>query len=326
MDLARNLVLTLLIILPLAVSAKGNTSSFPEISVLQQLLSQPDDQIDLGKVKLTVDQMIDPGLNVSIVENRLDTLLKSVQSMVTETVPMEKATDTHKMLALRTFLYDKGHWNQQQVFGYDFNDPFGQELHNKRLSSYLDTRKGNCVTMPTLFAILALSTAPLHLLVKFTDESGVTLNLETTSGAKPARDEYIQEQFQISEQALSNGTYLGQLSRKESAAVIASLVMDHAVEQGELLKALHLSELLLINYPKFAYAMVRRANVFYLILKKEITGKYPTLADIPVDLRRHYQYLNQENQRWFAEAEALGWREPKPEDEKRYLDSVKELD
>ena len=71
------------------------------------------------------------------------------------------------------------------------------------------------------------STAPLHVFVKFTDEKGKTINLETTSGANPARDSWIRKHFPISNKALKNGLYLQKLSKKETVAIMVEQLMQH---------------------------------------------------------------------------------------------------
>ena len=55
-------------------------------------------------------------------------------------------------------------------FTYDLKDPLGQQVRSKMLSTYVRTRKGNCVSMPVLFLIVAdrlglkvrLAAAPLN--------------------------------------------------------------------------------------------------------------------------------------------------------------------
>ena len=69
-------------------------------------------------------------------------------------------------------------------------------MRNKLISTYLATRRGNCVSMPILMLIigermgldLALSTAPLHIFIRHR-EGGREVNLEATSGGHPARTE-----------------------------------------------------------------------------------------------------------------------------------------
>ena len=62
---------------------------------------------------------------------------------------------------LRSYLYDAGTWNHRQPFRYDLEgDPLGREIPGKLLTNYLATRKGNCVSMPTLASINPGQTIP----------------------------------------------------------------------------------------------------------------------------------------------------------------------
>jgi hypothetical protein len=62
-----------------------------------------------------------------------------------------------KVEALKKYLYVAGPWNDNRPFQYDLDDPLGQNIRNKLLSSYLDSHKGNCVSMPSLFVVLGRS-------------------------------------------------------------------------------------------------------------------------------------------------------------------------
>ena len=51
-----------------------------------------------------------------------------------------------------------------------------------------------------------LSTAPDHMFVKYTDDvTGKTVDLETTSGAYPARDAYIRQNMPMTDASIANG-------------------------------------------------------------------------------------------------------------------------
>jgi hypothetical protein len=88
------------------------------------------------------------------------------------------ADSARKLDALRALIYKSGPWNGFRPFDYDF-DNF-KDLRVKLLSRYLETRLGNCVTMPILFLILAekigldlsLAVAPVYLYLRRRDESG----------------------------------------------------------------------------------------------------------------------------------------------------------
>lgn len=134
--------------------------------------------------------MIDPRIDVAGNLKRLDAMAEEVKALLPA-----KPSSRDKLEALRTHLYRAGPWNGHQPFRYDLDDPFGRDVRNKLLPTYLSTRKGNCVSMPLLFIILGqkigldvtAANAPEHVFVKYRDEAGALYNLEATSGAGFAR-------------------------------------------------------------------------------------------------------------------------------------------
>ena len=148
--------------------------NFPEVRSLKRYLNLPDERIDFGLVKLTFDKFIDPSFHPGVVNRQLDQMVEHINNMAKDIAMRKevKNTDTLKLLALRTFLFDAGDWNNNQTYSYDREDPLGQNAKNKLLHNYLKTRKGNCVSMPVLMLVLGqrmglnigLAKAPLHYL------------------------------------------------------------------------------------------------------------------------------------------------------------------
>jgi regulator of sirC expression with transglutaminase-like and TPR domain len=305
----------------------GKSVDLKSARLIRGILKQPEQEIDLAKVKLTIDKLIDPAIDI-------DTNLKKVDVMAAKikTMPDYGPSSTAKMQALKRYIYEPGEWNNFQPYQYDLDDPLGTKLSNKLLPRYLESKKGNCVTMPLLFVILGqrlgiditAATAPLHILVKFKDEAGTTYNLETTSGANPARDVWYREQMPMTEEAVANGVYLRPLTNKETAAVMVTTLAEHYFEQREFEKAITISDLTLEYYPRDVEAMVRKGSAYYRLLARYYLEKYRSPDEIPDRTKGHFAYLSHHNLQWFAKAEALGWREPSKEDNEKYLQSVKE--
>jgi regulator of sirC expression with transglutaminase-like and TPR domain len=145
----------------------------------------------LEEVKLAVDGMVNPEQDASDIAAELDKLSRVLLPMVADA-----KGDHAKLKVLRQFIYENGPWNENRPFAYDLADPKGRTSENKLLGTYLRTRRGNCISMPILFAILGqrmglkttLAVAPFHMFVKFTDEAGKEWNLEPTSGGGYTRD------------------------------------------------------------------------------------------------------------------------------------------
>lgn len=175
---------------------------------LYNLFQDSDGDTDLAHTKLTIDAIIDPSVDVEAHLVEIDAMADGVRALAeqmaqiafvsTSTANADQISayspatfggfqpTTEQILAApQRYIYDPGPWNDHRPFVYDMDDPLGEHLPHKLLSTYLDTRKGNCVSMPTLFIALGdrlgldmtLAKAPRHLYVVFRDEdAGVVLN------------------------------------------------------------------------------------------------------------------------------------------------------
>lgn len=193
------------------------------------LLDAPASQ-DFARAKLAIDKFVDPSVDVEAALAEIDGMVAIVEKMLATLPPGAASTSAEKFRAIQAFLYQGGHWNDEKPFQYDRSDPYGQNIALALLPNYLASRNGNCVSMPMLVLILGerlgldvtLSTAPLHVFVKFTDDaSGQTWNFEATSGGF-ARDSHMRQEMPMSDQAIANGVYMKALSRREALAVMAS--------------------------------------------------------------------------------------------------------
>ena len=122
----------LLLAVPIATAASlsSRAEELPDdernLVVLESILQTPEEKIDLAQVKLTIDQMIDPTIDIGETTSQIDTIVRDVAS----TLPA-MATSSMKLEALRSYLYQPGPWNQSHPFRYDFDDPFGRRIENK---------------------------------------------------------------------------------------------------------------------------------------------------------------------------------------------------
>ena len=306
--------------------AELNALAFSEAERISDLLDQAEDQIDFARTKLTIDKIIDPTIDIEGTLKQIHRMVEHIRTMLGS-----NPTSKDKVLAIKKYLYEVGPWNDSRPYRYDFDDPLGTKISNKLLSNYMASRKGNCVSMPFLFIILGqklgidvtASTAPLHVLVKYTDtETGITVNLETTSGANPTRDEWYRKQMPMTDEAIANGLYLQKLSKKETAVVMATILAEYYFERHELEKTIIISDIQLAHYPKYDVAMLTKGSSFYLLLEREFVKKYPNPNMIPINERARLKYLSDSNRFWFEKAESLGWREPRKDHEADYLRTV----
>ena len=296
------------------------------LAELKAQFALPDDQVNYAAAKLAVDQIIDPGMDSVAILRELDRWEQAVRANVPAGANGHQTLDT-----LLTILYQPGPWNDGKPFSYDLNDPLGKNPVNKRLATYLASRKGNCVSMPILVVILGqrlgltitLTTAPEHVFAKFADDSIQNwVNVEATGGGYKRDETYVRDTG-ISQTALDNEIYLRPLHPHEAVGVIASTLMEYYAREGNGDGLMEVADLALAANPKDTVAMIWKANASYLLIQSRYQRKYPNAADIPPELAPDFQQLSRENLAWFAKAEALGWAQKTPDQEASYLESIK---
>ncbi len=278
---------------------------------VRELFTRDMNTLDFARVKIEVDRMIDPSIDVDAQLAQIDQMVATIHTMLPP-----NATSWDKVETIRRYIYQAGAWNDGRAFSYDHDDSYGLDVRNKLLSDYIQDRRGNCITMPFLFIILGQrlgldvtpAMAPLHVFVKFTDDEGVTHNLEATSGAERARDQHYRDLLPITDAAISNGVFLTPLDAEQSVAVIAAVIVEELIAETRYHDAMAVADILIEHYPMFAYIMVKKATASYHILRTEFHEKYPTAQDVPEDQRPYLAYLQRVNQGMFDRAESLGWR------------------
>lgn len=297
----------------------------PDLTRLRDQFDRPADQVDYEAAKLAVDRLIDPGTDEAAVQQALARWERTVRSQTPA-----RASPRQTLDALLKTLYEPGPWNEGRPFAYDLSDPEGTNPVNKRLATYLRTRKGNCVSMPILVVILGrrlglpitLATAPRHVMAKFADDTQqVWVNVEATAGGFKFDDSYIRETG-ITELALSNDIYLRPLTPNESVGVIASSLMEHYARQSDGEALLAVAELALKVNARDTVAMIWKANAYYLQLQQRFVVRYPNVADVPAADVAEYRRLSEGNLDWFARAEKLGWTQESAAQRSGYLQSI----
>jgi hypothetical protein len=232
---------------------------------------------------------------------------------------------------LREYLYIKGEWNHHQPFQYDFADPLGRQVRNKLLPHYLANKKGNCVSMPLLFIALGqklsidvtAAQAPSHVFVKYRDEAGNWLNLETTGTAKPTSEATYREQSPMTDQAIASGLYMRPLGKKETILVMLDTLLQHYREQQRHGGVVDLANVMLEHYPNWVPALLSRGSAFALVLDI-LEARYGSEAAIPPAEWERCTAFKHGHFEDFARAEALGWRMPSREDEDRYQQTIQQ--
>ncbi|MEP7007208.1 MAG: transglutaminase family protein [Sphingomonas bacterium] len=295
-------------------SIRAGTAPLSPAAAIHEALTRPDSQLDYSAAIIAIDGLIDPTSEPSTIKAMIDRLADAARQMAGP-----NPTDAYKLAAVRKAIYDAGAWNYNRAFQYDQADPFGKVLTNRQLSTYIRTRKGNCVSMPILFLIVAdkiglnvhLATAPLHLFIRYTDPNGVDHNLESTSGGHEARTEWYRQNLPMTDRAIESGAYMRTLTKRETIAEMANVVLDFLLDHHRYGEAVEAASAILAVNPREVYTMVKKGSAIAGLMQTEFVDKYPNPALIPAKLRPRYQMLAAANARAFKDAEALGWEAEK---------------
>ncbi|CAM3913526.1 hypothetical protein [Paracidovorax anthurii] len=138
--------MTLVLVSPEAHAQRANAYD-SNFEIVRAMLEQPESQMDLANIKLTVDKMIDPATHKDAVLKKLDEMAAEVMASFPP-----GASNLLKFKALRDYLYRPSLLSGRRPFVYHLEDD--RNPRAKLLSVYLSTQRGNCVSMPLLFVIL----------------------------------------------------------------------------------------------------------------------------------------------------------------------------
>jgi regulator of sirC expression with transglutaminase-like and TPR domain len=293
-----------------------------------QLPETPEEKIDIGLWALIIAKEFDPTVDVCAYSHQLDCFIHEIRLMLANRV-----TDRDEFAAVRMFIYDGGIWNGQHPFEYDLNDPLGTNLSHQLLSSYIDTKKGNCISMPTLFLALmqrldrsvpiyAIS-APLHLFCRIKDrQTGDVWNFEATNGTV-ARNVWYIEKMNIPQKGIESGIYMRELSKKEFLGELISILLNNCRDKREPKKALQYAELALLLNPKSIGSLIAKSGVYaemgYPLFERTKRGM--ALSESEYHLLQEYLSASSTCEKV---ARSLGWRPETPEEQRGYLQRIEE--
>jgi len=176
-------------------------------------------------------------------------------------------------------------------FVYDFDDIWGAyDWSNMFVSKLLQSKKGNCHSLPYLYKILAeemntkayLSIAPNHFYIKGQNKSNGWYNTELTSGIFP-NDAWLMASGYIHLDAVMNKMYMEALSDKQSIAIcMIDLAKGYERKLGFFANydfILKCCDTALKYYPNYINALLYKAEVkkkqFQSLMKIHL-AEYPS--------------------------------------------------
>lgn len=296
----------------------------PNVRILAQFANPPDGRVDYAQVQTAIERAINPAFNVVAFNAELDRWASLVRARVPQ-----GASPTQVMTALGEVIYTSGPWNDHHPFSYDLADPLGTKPQTKLISSYLRTRKGNCVSMPTLLVILGqklgldmtLSEAPQHEFARLRDTNGRWINIEATDPASPPDEKYIAE-LQIPALAIQSGIYMRTTTPRETVALMISPLESTYAHTRSPAYLLGLSELALQLDPKSIDGLLFEADAYFLELGHRYLMRHLRPEVLPPAQKADFNALYGANMRLMNQVEAMGWSPPTQAQDQKYLKRV----
>lgn len=208
---------------------------------------------------------------------------------------------------------------EMQPYTYDFNDIWGhKDWSNMFVSKLLDTKKGNCHSLPYLYKILAdeinakahIAVAPNHFYIKHKNKANGWYNTELTSGIFPI-DAWLMASGYIHLDAIVNKLYMEALNDEQMIALcMIDLAKGYEKKLGVLAQngfILKCCDAALQVYPHYINALLLKAETkkkMFDALMAKYNAKHPAdILDIP-----EAQNLFTEITNLYAQIHEMGYR------------------
>jgi len=194
-----------------------------EGQTIEQIISLPEDSIDLGIACLVLAKDAYPNLNVGFFDYAIDFMAKRIQLL------NKDLTDPEARIGLlNTYFFRPGWWNDSITFTYDLDDLEATRKENQFLNGYIASKKGSCATMSMLYLVLAdrlgwpikAVRSGKHVYCRYIQEGFKENNIEATCGGGYLADDDYVKQVGIPKKAIKNGVYLRTLTKKEYIATL----------------------------------------------------------------------------------------------------------
>lgn len=206
---------------------------------IQKILDLPESKIDTGLAALTFAKEIYPEIDVAAYSARIDALANGAALKIQI---YGKYDPDSVIRALNTYYHFE--------FGvrYDKSEYGRQKRENYFLNGIMDTRQGQCMTMPMLYMAIAQRLgypiyavwAPEHSFLRYVDSrltpEQQNIDVSGKEIGSPSNANYAHN-LNISKKAIEKGAYLRTLTRREWLGI---LLMENGVvfmEQGRFERA-----------------------------------------------------------------------------------------
>ncbi|MCG3206390.1 MAG: hypothetical protein KCHDKBKB_03126 [Elusimicrobia bacterium] len=201
---------------------------------VEAIMALPENELDVGRVALNLAREFYPDLNVSAYSKQIDRLAGRVHKIVGDSQDPDKRID-----ALNAVLF------QQERFDYDLPALADGRHEPGFLNHLLDTKQGNCLSLPVLYMAIAQRlgypiypvSAPSHSFLRYVQPDSSYCNIEATSNGDSYGDDVYAESFSLTEKSLKTGGYLRTLSYREFLACLLQKNANVYAKKGQTEKA-----------------------------------------------------------------------------------------
>jgi hypothetical protein len=196
----------------------------------------------------------------------------------------------------------------------------------------MDTRKGNCHSLPFFYKILVeevgaeayLAMAPAHIYIKHQDETGKWVNIELTNGGNFTSDAWIISSMGITSEAIKSGIYMEPLTLQQSVALtMYDLAMGYKEKFGHSETVVMMCDKVLEFYPNCLVAIMLKYDCYAIEGQKlfEMKEKDEYITERLIEIRSMMTKLHNQIQslghREMTEAEYEEWNRSMEEEIKR---------
>lgn len=322
-----NLKLTILLLLTnfCAIAQNENSLFEKSYSLLNEMITNETAYSFKKAVFAAENAYLDGKLDTVTINHQIKFLISLSNSLIQNRFldyPENDKTTVNKWASVYQIMCDtipinfKDKIYHHEPFGYEFKDVFGnQNRESLFVSKLLNTRKGNCRSLPYLYKILCeemkteahLALAPNHVYIKHHSVKNGWYNTELTSGIFPI-DAWIIASGFVHLDAIKNGVYMKALNHKESIALVLidlaeNYVATYPKNDGSFV--LKCCETALKVYPNFANALILKAETHKKQIEKIQDEKEFNLKF--KDLEKEYAHIHEIGYRNMPENMYLNW-------------------
>lgn len=296
---------------------------------IYQILNLPEKQINLTIASIEICRMVDPSINVDEYIGKIKKILYKIYDL-RELMGVGETQRDIIMSTLR-YLHLPEEENKFETFEYIEGYKNSLKYTTPMITHYLDTKRGNCVSMPLLFTILCqeqgvdmrMVKVANHFFCRFYDTYRKKyINMEMTNKGAVLRDEFIIEQFQISKKSVETGIYMKSYTKRE---LLLNYLINTAyvpfTNRGELDKAKKVINFCLETAPNTftTNRLVYDYNAMLInnfIEKNNYKNK--KWSSVPKESREYIKELKSKCEKYMAKIKKFGFKENPIDWNKKY--------